>query len=104
DDLGAALLGPWNDLRSLVLPLAATVGCGLLSLWKVRGLRGPRAAGKLLRYGSLWKGLVAAAWLASLDMHAYAAWIAGISLGLFSLLALLREAGPQLAEPAGWRS
>jgi 4-hydroxybenzoate polyprenyltransferase len=104
EDLVAALLGPWSDLRTLALPMAATVGCGLLSLWKVRGLRGPRAADKLLRYGSLWKGLVAAAWLASLDMHAYAAWIAGISLGLFLLLALLREAGPQLAEPAGWRS
>ncbi|MFM7050549.1 MAG: UbiA family prenyltransferase [Planctomycetota bacterium] len=104
EDWLSAVLGPWSDLPRLALPAAATVGCAVFALWKVRGARGARATDKLLRYGSLWKGVVAAAWLASLGMHAYAAWIAGISIGLFMLLALLRETGPQLADPAGWRS
>jgi hypothetical protein len=70
----------------------------------MRHVRGPHASEKLLRYGSLWKALVAAGWLVAAGLHAEAAWIGGVALALATLFAILREAGPQLATPVSWRS
>ncbi|MFM7133811.1 MAG: UbiA family prenyltransferase [Planctomycetota bacterium] len=101
---GGAMLPPWFAPADLVAPLATAVVCAAFMAWKVRGARGPRASDKLLRYGSLWKGLVAAAWIGAAGLHAEAAWIGGASIAIFLVFAFLREAGPQLAEPVTWRS
>jgi hypothetical protein len=92
------------DARLLVIPAGTVLVCAGVGVAKLRGVRGPRATEKLLRYGSLWKSLVAAAWLVAAGQLAAAAWIGGIALAIFGLVALLRETGPQLAEPTGWRS
>ncbi|MEY3025968.1 MAG: hypothetical protein RL136_199 [Planctomycetota bacterium] len=109
-----ALLVSFEDPTHLALPAATAVVGGLLCVWKLgsarladggRGFqRGSRASERVLRYGSLWKSLVAAAWLTAADMPAAAAWIAGIAVLVFLLVAFVREAGPQLSEPIGWRS
>jgi hypothetical protein len=39
-----------------------------------------------------------------IDRHAEAAWVAGIAIGLAVVFAVMREAGPQIASPVGWRS
>ena len=69
-----------------------------------RHARGAQASEKLLRYGSLWKAVVAASWLLVIDRHAEAAWVAGIAICLAVVFAVQREAGPQIASPVGWRS
>jgi hypothetical protein len=38
------------------------------------------------------------------DMPIEAAWIGGLALAIFATVAVVRETGPQLAEPVGWRS
>ena len=98
--------------RAADLVLGGAFGAWKLGVWKLLStrsgkagdLRGPRAGERVLRYGSLWKSLVAAAWLLAAGMPVAAAWIGGIAVAIFVLVALVREAGPQLAEPAGWRS
>jgi 4-hydroxybenzoate polyprenyltransferase len=92
------------DARILAIPAGTVLVCAGVGVAKLRGVRGPRATEKLLRYGSLWKSLVAAAWLVAAGQPEAAAWIGGIALAIFGLVALLRETGPQLAEPTGWRS
>jgi|LauGreDrversion4_2_1035121.scaffolds.fasta_scaffold365946_1 4-hydroxybenzoate polyprenyltransferase len=113
------LFEPWRASAALAIPAVTVAVGGALGAWKLgvwrllstrggegrRGAaRGPRAGERVLRYGSLWKSLVAAAWLLAAGMPVAAAWIAGIAVAIFVLVALVREAGPQLAEPVGWRS
>lgn len=86
------------------IPAAAVVLGGLAGSWKLRSARGPRASDRILRYGSLWKSLVAASWLFAAGMTAEGAWIAGIAIAIFALVALVRETAPQIAEPVSWRS
>ncbi|MFM2163792.1 MAG: hypothetical protein RL325_229 [Planctomycetota bacterium] len=100
---GRALEG-WIALDRAWIPAAVVVVGALACAWKLRGARGPLAGERTLRYGSLWKSLVAAAWLAAADMPVAAAWIAGVAVAIFAATALLRETGPQLAEPVTWRS
>jgi len=88
----------------LAIPAAAVVLGGIAGSWKLRKARGPRANDRILRYGSLWKSLVAAAWLFAAGMPREGAWIAGIAVALFALVAIVREAAPQIAEPVSWRS
>lgn len=88
----------------LAIPAAAVVLGGLAGSWKLRKSRGPRANDRILRYGSLWKSLVASAWLLAAGMPAEGAWIAGIAVAIFALVAIVREAAPQIAEPVSWRS
>jgi hypothetical protein len=90
--------------RALAAPAAATVIGGLLAAWKLRRARGAGAGDRVLRYGSLWKSLVAASWLLAAGMPGAAAAIAGTAVAIFAATALLREAGPQLLSPATWRS
>lgn len=114
-----ALLARWSDPVMLAIPAATVILGGLLGGWKLgvwrlgssrpsgadtSTVRGPRASERILRYGSLWKSLVAAAWLAAAGMPIAAAWIGGIAIAIFTAVAIAREAGPQLAEPVGWRS
>lgn len=112
-----ALFAPWRAWTALAIPAGTVVLGGALGAWKLGvwrllssrsgkagDLRSPRAGERVLRYGSLWKSLVAAAWLLAAGMPVPAAWIGGIAVAIFVLVALVREAGPQLAEPAGWRS
>jgi hypothetical protein len=101
---GGALVPEWYDHSLLLAPAAAVVACALFAIWKLRRVRGPQANEKLLRYGSLWKALVAASWLVVVDRFADAALVAGVAVGLTVVFALLREIGPQLAAPVGWRS
>lgn len=98
------LLSAFEDPRRLLLPAAVVLLGGLVGAWKLRHARGPRASDKILRYGSLWKSLVASAWLVAAGMPAEGVAIAGVALGIFAIVALLRELGPQLAEPVSWRS
>ncbi len=99
-----ALLPAFFERRLLVLPALAVVVCALFGLWKLRGVRGPRAAEKLLRYGSLWKAIVAAGWLAAAGLATEAAAIAGIAIAITAILSIARELAPQAAAPASWRS
>lgn len=101
---GGALLPSFFERRLLVLPVLAVVLCALFGLWKLRGVRGPRAADKLLRYGSLWKAIVAAGWLAAAGLATEAAAIASVAIAITAVLALVRELAPQAAAPASWRS
>ena len=101
---GGAMFAPLATPAAIAVPAAVVVAGALVGAWKLRHARGPRANDKILRYGSLWKSLVAAAWLAAAGMHREAAWIAGIALAIFAIVAVLRELGPQLAEPVTWRS
>ena len=89
-----------------VICVTTSVAMMLWSTLRLRviGTRGPRVTEKLLRYGSLWKSLVAASWLVAIELPIPAACIAGIALAIFALFALLRETGPQLTEPVSWRS
>lgn len=98
------LLSAFGDPRLLLLPAAVVVVGGIVGAWKLRHARGPRASDKILRYGSLWKSLVASAWLVAAGMPLEGAAIAGTALGIFAIVALLRELAPQLAEPVSWRS
>ena len=97
-------LAGWMPVERAWMPLAAVVVGAMACAWKLRKLRGAAAGEKILRYGSLWKSLVAAAWLVSAGMPVEAAWIAGVAIAIFAATALLRETGPQLAEPVSWRS
>lgn len=101
---GDALIPAWFERPMLLAPVAAVVTCAAFALWKLRHARGAQASEKLLRYGSLWKAVVAASWLLVIDRHAEAAWVAGIAICLAVVFAVLREAGPQIASPVGWRS
>jgi hypothetical protein len=99
-----ALLPQWPDARLLAAPAATVLLCAAFGAWKLRRLRGPNVSDKLLRYGSLWKSLVAAAWLLAAGLPIEAGWIAGIATAIFVTVAILRETGPQLSEPVSWRS
>ena len=101
---GGSLVPDWYDRPMLAAPAVAVVLCALFAMWKLRHARGARASEKLLRYGSLWKAIVAASWLVVVGRHAEAAWVAGIAVGLAVVFAVIREAGPQIASPVGWRS
>lgn len=98
------IIPAWYDRSMLLAPVAALITCAVFASWKLRHVRGVRASEKLLRYGSLWKAIVAASWLVVIDRHVEAAWVAGIAVGLAVMFALLREVGPQVAAPVGWRS
>lgn len=98
------LLRGFGDARLLAIPAGTVLVCAGVGVAKLRGIRGARATEKLLRYGSLWKSLVASAWLLAAGQTVAAAWIGGVALAIFAAVALLRETGPQLAEPTGWRS
>lgn len=98
------VLPAWFAPERLAIPVAAAVAGALLGSWKLRNARGPRATERLLRYGSLWKSLVTAAWLGALDMPVAAASVGALAIAIFAIVAVLREAGPQLSEPVGWRS
>jgi 4-hydroxybenzoate polyprenyltransferase len=101
---GGTLLPAFFEPRLLVLPALAVVVCALFGLWKLRGVRGPRAAEKLLHYGSLWKAIVAAGWLAAAGLATEAAAIAGIAIAITAVLSIARELAPQASAPASWRS
>jgi 4-hydroxybenzoate polyprenyltransferase len=101
---GGQLVPTWYDRSLLFAPSVAVVTCAAFALWKLRHARGLRASEKLLRYGSLWKALVAASWLVVIGRHTEAAWVAGIAVGLAVAFAVIREIGPQVASPVGWRS
>ena len=88
----------------LAIPALATVVGGGLAAWKLRAARGASAGGRVLRYGSLWKALVAASWLFAAGLPVAAAWIGGLAVAIFAATALAREAGPQLLSPVSWRS
>lgn len=99
-----AIVPEWFERKLLAAPVIAVISCAAFAFWKLRRVRGPRASEKLLRYGSLWKALVAAGWLVAAGLHAEAAWIGGIAIAIAAFFALLREAGPQFAAPVSWRS
>ena len=99
-ELPARLASP----AQIAIPAAAVALGGIAGAWKLRNARGPRANDRILRYGSLWKSLVASAWLFAAGMTAEGAWIAGIAAAVFALVAVVREAAPQIAEPVSWRS
>jgi 4-hydroxybenzoate polyprenyltransferase len=99
-----AFVAAWFDRELLWAPVVAVIACAGFAVWKMRHVRGPHASEKLLRYGSLWKALVAAGWLVAAGLHTEAAWVGGVALALATLFAILREAGPQLATPVSWRS
>ena len=99
-----ALLFPWKNAADLTVPAITVVACALIGVWKLRSIRGVRAAEKLLRYGSLWKSLVAAAWMFAADLRTEATIVAGIAIAIFAMLAILRETRPLLSEPTTWRS
>lgn len=101
---GDALLARSGTPAMLAIPAATVVLGALAGAWKLRGARGPRANDRILRYGSLWKSLVAAAWLVAAGLAVEGAWIAGIAVGIFTVVALVRETAPQIAEPVSWRS
>ncbi|MFM1823678.1 MAG: hypothetical protein RI967_1944 [Planctomycetota bacterium] len=88
----------------LAIPALATIVGGALAAWKLRAARGATAGSRVLRYGSLWKALVAASWLLAAGLAAEAAWIGGLAVAIFAATALAREAGPQLLAPVSWRS
>ena len=99
-----AVLGTWTRGGAIAVPAVTVLVGAAVGYWKLRTLRGPRASEKILRYGSLWKSLVAAAWLVAAGMFVEAAAVATIAAVAFATVAILREAGPQLAEPVSWRS
>jgi 4-hydroxybenzoate polyprenyltransferase len=98
------VLATWTEGGAIAIPAATVLVGAAVGYWKLRTLRGSRAGEKILRYGSLWKSLVASAWLVAAGMHLEAAAIAAIAAVAFGTVAILREAGPQLAEPVSWRS
>ena len=98
------LLPDWTDPSRLAIPAITVLLCAGFGAWKLRKLRGPAVSDKLLRYGSLWKSLVASAWLLAAGQPIESAWIAGIAISIFATVAILRETGPQLSEPVTWRS
>ncbi len=98
------LIPAWLDPWRLLIPALTVLLCAAVAVWKVRLVRGTRASEKLLRYGSLWKSLVAASWLLALHLRWEAAALAALAIAIFTVFTLLREAGPQLTEPVSWRS
>ena len=101
---GGEVLARFTPATRLLIPLSTLLGGGVAAAWKLRRARGPRANDRILRYGSLWMSLVAAAWLLAAGMTDAAAWIAGVATVIFIVVAIAREAAPQLAEPVSWRS
>ncbi len=94
----------WSDPRLLAIPAVAMVLGAVACAWKLRTARGSRASEKVLRYGSLWKSLVACAWLVAAGMHGEAIAIGSAAIAIFAIVAIVREAGPQISEPVSWRS
>ncbi|MFM1889935.1 MAG: hypothetical protein RLZZ565_692 [Planctomycetota bacterium] len=90
--------------RAALVPLATTILGGLAAGWKLRRARGASAGARVLRYGSLWKALVAASWLWAAGLEPAALWVGAAAVVIFALVALLKEIGAQLAAPAEWRS
>jgi 4-hydroxybenzoate polyprenyltransferase len=97
------LLPTWFEPGKLLAPIAIAVIGALILLRTLAGPRGPTRGEQLLRAGSLWKSLVAAGWLLALGETAAGAALAACALAIFATFALLREAGPQVADPATWR-
>ena len=101
---GGTLLARFTEPAQWAIPATVVVLGAIAGGWKLRHARGPRANDRILRYGSLWKSLVAAAWLFAVGMHMEGTWIAGIAVAIFATVAVVREAAPQIAEPVSWRS
>jgi hypothetical protein len=97
------LLPAWFAPSRLVVPFGVAVVGALLLLRKLAGPRTAARGEQILRTGSLWKSLVAAGWIYALGEPTAAFAIAGLATAIFLVFALLREAGPQVAEPATWR-
>jgi 4-hydroxybenzoate polyprenyltransferase len=97
------LLPAWFAPSRLVVPFGVAVVGALLLLRKLAGPRTAARGEQILRTGSLWKSLVAAGWIYALGEPTAAFAIAGLATVIFLVFALLREAGPQVAEPATWR-
>lgn len=97
------LLPAWFETDRLAVPLGVATFGALLLLRKIAGPRTPARGEQVLRAGSLWKSVVAAGWMYALGESTAAFAIAGLATAIFLLFALLREAGPQVAEPATWR-
>ncbi|MFM7260603.1 MAG: UbiA family prenyltransferase [bacterium] len=96
-------LPAWFEPSRLIAPIGVAVVGALLLLRRLAAPRSPSQGERLLRAGSLWKSLVAAGWLSALGAPIAGASLAVAALAIFAAFALLREAGPQVADPATWR-
>lgn len=101
---GGALHAELSNPQVLAIPAATALLGAALGLWKLRHARGARASERILRYGSLWKSLVAASWLVAAGLPREGAAIAAVAVAIFLAVALARELGPQVADPVSWRS
>lgn len=98
--------GLWpNSSASLAAfyPIMATVGFGFIAWWKATGVRGKAAAEKLKRYGAMWEGVYAAAWLLALNMPVQAIWIALFSLSGFAAMTMIKEVTGLSDRPVAYR-
>lgn len=96
-------LPAWFAPHRLLVPAGVAVLGAMLLARRFAGARGPAHGEAILRAGSLWKSLVAAAWIVALGDTIAGAIVAAGALAIFGAFALLREAGPQVADPATWR-
>lgn len=91
---------PWPGL---LWPLVAAIGFALFARLKTRSASGPVAAEKLKRYGAMWQGLYATAWLCALGLWPQAMVIAGVAAGGFAAMTAFKEISILVAAPASWR-
>jgi hypothetical protein len=98
---------PWPEqstFSTLLWPLGAVLGLGLVLRWKVATAGSRRqAAAKIIRYVALWQPIIAAAWCASIG-----AWMPAVVFVVLGVVGLLvvggyRELAGMSGPAARWR-
>lgn len=88
----------------LAWPTIAVAAFALLAWTKTRRVSGHAAAEKLMRYGAMWQGLYATAWMCALGRWREAAMLAGVAAGGFVAMTALKELAALVATPVGYRT
>jgi len=94
----------WLPLSAAIWPGALALVFALVAWAKVKRYgRGPRAAEKVARYGSLWLALYACAWLVGTGHQQPALVLVGLTGAGFLGMTVLREIYGLVEQPMGYR-
>ncbi len=94
----------WVNPTAAIAPALLALLCVLLCFQKVRTARdGPRAAEKVIRYGSLWMSLYACGWMAGLRQLTETIILGVVALLGYIGMTMLREIYSLAEQPVGYR-
>ncbi|MCH2160461.1 MAG: UbiA family prenyltransferase [Phycisphaerales bacterium] len=92
-------LGP----NTFAFPIIAVIAFVIIAWRKTTRAEPSTAAEKLKRYGSIWQGVYAAAWLAGIGLWPQAIGMAAFALGGFVVMTILKEVNGLNSTPVSYR-